>query len=562
MRYTQAIKSVIDQNPNYGTRLQQAERIASKWQKLGLMQGLDHPKDTLLRTNVAIMLQNEAKQIIKEANYTSTTQYHEQWVGIAMPLIRRFMFKLASKDFVTIQAMSQPAGLVFFLDHQFGSNKELGRFTAGHSINGTTFGGESGSYDYVMDTDITAGFYGAGKWGYSLNDKFADVTPSAQSGSAITLGDVYNDTQIWYSSAYTASMQNGKVKKLSVPLSGLTNPDLNGYSAYNIKNSVTDTSSATYIAKVFSQFTKLNGTNVEFIVLTGGTGSWSGNVTCSYHVQPVTYDRGDFQYQGTNLEIPEVQFKLTQKPIVPQTRKMKATWTQQLVDDLNAFLAIDGEQQISNQLTDQITLETDLELVAMIGKGGIESNNRGYFSVRPGYELSSVDTYGAATFAKNETYAIQDKPSWFRNIGIPMQKISNQIHQKTGKGGANFAIVSPTLATVLETIEGFVATGATMDGSTDWMEAGFTQVGTFRNRYRIYKNPYSVADNMMIMGYRGTGFLDFGAAYCPYIPLIMLPNIMEPTNLTPTKGVYTRYAKTMLRRDYYGALFVEGLETV
>jgi len=192
----------------------------------------------------------------------------------------------------------------------------------------------------------------------------------------------------------------------------------------------------------------------------------------------------------------------------------------------------------------------------MIGKGGIESNNRGYFSVRPGYELSSVDTYGAATFAKNESYAIQDKPSWFRNIGIPMQKISNQIHQKTGKGGANFAIVSPTLATVLETIEGFVATGATMDGSTDWMEAGFTQVGTFRNRYRIYKNPYSVADNMMIMGYRGTGFLDFGAAYCPYIPLIMLPNIMEPTNLTPTKGVYTRYAKTMLRRDYYGALFV------
>ncbi|MFA7143118.1 MAG: hypothetical protein WC175_03965 [Candidatus Dojkabacteria bacterium] len=89
-------------------------------------------------------------------------------------------------------------------------------------------------------------------------------------------------------------MQNGKVKKLSVSLNDLANPDLNGYSAYNIKNSETDTSSATYIAKVFPQFTKLNGTKVEFIVLTGGTGSWSGNVTCSYHVQPVTYDRGDF----------------------------------------------------------------------------------------------------------------------------------------------------------------------------------------------------------------------------------------------------------------------------
>jgi len=190
---------------------------------------------------------------------------------------------------------------------------------------------------------------------------------------------------------------------------------------------------------------------------------------------------------------------------------------------LNAFLAIDGEQEISNQLTDQITLETDLELVSLIGKGAIESGNHGYFSVRPGYELSSVDSNGAATFALNGGYAIQDKPSWFRNIGVPMQKISNMIHMKTGKGGANFAIVSPTLATVLETIEGFVAN---TDGTSEWIEAGFTQVGTFRNRYRIYKNPYAVADNMMIMGYRGTGFLDFGAAYCPYIPLIMLPNIM------------------------------------
>lgn len=559
MKYTQAIKSVIDQNPNYGTRLQQAERIAKKWQKLGLMEGLDRPEDTLLRTNVALMLENEAKQIIREANYTSTTQYHEQWVGIAMPLIRRFMFKLASKDFVTIQAMSQPAGLVFFMDHQFGTNKELGRFQAGSSIYGTTFTGTSGSFDYVMDTDITAGFYNAGKWGYSLNDQFAIVTPSAVSGSAITLGDFNNDTQIWNSPTYTSSLTNGKFKKLSISLSDLTNPDLNGYSAYNIANSVTDTSSANYIAKIFPQFTKINGGNVQFIVLTGATGSWSGNVTCSYHKQPLTYDRGDFQYQGTDLEIPEVQFKLTQKPIVPETRKMKATWTQQLVDDLNAFLAIDGEQEISNQLTDQITLETDLELVALIGKGGIESGNLGYFSVRPGYELASVDQFGAATFTLNQGYAIQDKPSWFRNIGVPMQKISNMIHMKTGKGGANFAIVSPTLATVIETIEGF---SANTDGTQEWMDAGFTQVGTFRNRYRIYKNPYAVADNMMIMGYRGTGFLDFGAAYCPYIPLIMLPNIMQPTNLTPTKGVYTRYAKTMLRKDYYGALFVQGLETI
>lgn len=109
MKFTKAIKQVMSENPNYGTRLQQAQRLAAKWQKLGLMQNLDNPKDMLIRTNTAIMLENQAKQILRESNYTSTAQYHEQWVGVAMPLVRRFIHKLAAKDFVTIQALSQPA---------------------------------------------------------------------------------------------------------------------------------------------------------------------------------------------------------------------------------------------------------------------------------------------------------------------------------------------------------------------------------------------------------------------------------------------------------------------
>ncbi len=555
MRFTQAIKNVIDQNPNYGTRLQQAEKIAQKWQALGLMEGLDKPKDALLRTNVAIMLQNQAKQILRQSNYTSTTQFHEQWVGIAMPLVRRFAHKLASKDFVTIQAMSQPTGLVFFIDHQFGTNRK--GFTAGESIYGTKFSGTSGSFDYVMDTDTTAGLYGAGKWGYSLNQELATVTSiTATSQSNVTAADYQNDSR--FSTTYATQLASGSIKKLAFAYP--TNADLNGYDSFYIYNGVASGSTANYIGKIFKEYTKLNGSNIEFLILTGANGAWTGNVTMSYHKQPTTYDRGDFQYKGTDIAIPEVQFKLTQKPIVPQTRKMKATWTQQLIDDLNALLAIDGEQQISNQLTDQIVLETDLQLIAMIGKGGIQSGNAGYFSVRPGYELTGnpADNGGVATFAKS-TYAIPGRAEWFKNIAIPMQKVSNQIHQKTGKGGANFAIVSPTLATVLETMEGFTMN---TDGESEWMDGGLTAIGSYKSKYKIYKNPYSVADNAMIMGYRGTGFLDFGAAYCPYIPLIMLPNVMQPTNLAPTKGVYTRYAKSMLRKDYYGIVYVQGLQTL
>jgi len=205
-----------------------------------------------------------------------------------MPLIRRFMFKLASKDFVTIQAMSQPAGLVFFLDHQFGTNKELGRFKAGDSINGTTFSSVTGEFDYVMDTDITAGFYGAGKWGYSLNDQFAYPTITASSGSNnITKATYFNDTQ--FSSSYATEISNGKIKLLSFPIAELTKPDLNGISAYNLKSNTPGE-----IVKVFTQYTQISGVNLNFLVLTNTTGSYAGTTTCSYHKQPQTYDRGDF----------------------------------------------------------------------------------------------------------------------------------------------------------------------------------------------------------------------------------------------------------------------------
>lgn len=563
MKFTKAIKQVMSENPNYGTRLQQAQRLAQKWQKLGLMQNLDNPKDMLIRTNTAIMLENQAKQILRESNYTSTAQYHEQWVGVAMPLVRRFIHKLAAKDFVTIQAMSQPAGLVFFLDHQFASNRK--GINSGDSIYGTVFSGQSGSAQYVMDTNLSAGLYKAGRWGYSLNnEEYTNADASDYATSKSFEGYHYrHDTM--FSSKYASELASGSMKLISIPIASFVSPDLNGVQSFHLTSTDTNSSNPGCIIETFNQYTRINGDNITFVVKTGDSGSFVGGLTCSYHKQPLSYDRGDFEYQGNDLQtddinIPEVQFRLTQKPIVPETRKMKATWTQQLIDDLNAFLAIDGEQQISNQLTDQITLETDLEIVSMIGKGAIESGNVGYFSIRPGDEVKSINpTNGNVTFERNAGYMIQDRPSWFRNIGVPMQKVSNMIHQKSGKGGANFAIVSPTLATVLQSIEGF---NINTDGTQDWMDAGFSQIGTFRNRYRIYKNPYSVDDNTMIMGYRGTGFLDFGAAYCPYIPLIMLPNIMQPTNLTPTKGVYTRYAKTMLRKDYYGVIYVAGLQTL
>jgi hypothetical protein len=139
-----------------------------------------------------------------------------------------------------------------------------------------------------------------------------------------------------------------------------------------------------------------------------------------------------------------------------------------------------------------------------------------------------------------------------------MQKVSNKIHQLTMRGGANFAVVSPTVATILETIPGFMAG---TDGDKMEFAGGVTKVGSFSNRFTIYKNPY-MKENIMLMGFRGSNFLETGAVYAPYIPLIMTPLVYDPNNFTPRRGVMTRYAKKVVRPEFFGKIYIDGLNLV
>ncbi len=146
--------------------------------------------------------------------------------------------------------------------------------------------------------------------------------------------------------------------------------------------------------------------------------------------------------------------------------------------------------------------------------------------------------------------------TWFQTLGQKMQLVSNKIHQLTLRGPANFAIVSPTVATILETIPGFTAD---TDGTKSDFAAGISAVGSFQSRWTVYKNPYQT-DNLVLMGFRGNAFLETGAVYAPYIPLIMTPLVLDPTNFSPRRGVMTRYAKKVVRPEFYGKIYIEGLE--
>ena len=204
---------------------------------------------------------------------------------------------------------------------------------------------------------------------------------------------------------------------------------------------------------------------------------------------------------------------------------------------MNAYHSIDAEAELTSMLSEYITMEIDLEILAMLHSAASGSGFTSDFSASAPV---AGETYGDA----------------FAQLGIGMQAMSNAIHQSTMRGGANFAVASPQIATYLESVAGYTAN---TDGTAGNFAMGVTAIGSLSNRWTVYKNPYWTG-NEILMGYRGNQFLETGAVFAPYIPLIMTPLVYDPTNFTPRKGVMTRYAKKVVREDFYGVISVNDTE--
>jgi len=179
------------------------------------------------------------------------------------------------------------------------------------------------------------------------------------------------------------------------------------------------------------------------------------------------------------------------------------------------------------------------------------------WSARPGYEYDSATDAFAQSSGESNAYT---KGTWFQTLGNKIQAVSNAIHQKTLRGGANFLVVSPETATIIESIPGYAA-DTTGDASSNQFAMGVQKVGALNNRFTVYKNPYMLENNILV-GFRGQNFLETGAVYAPYVPLIMTPLVYDPKNFTPRKGVMTRYAKKMVRPEFYGKVIVADVNYV
>jgi hypothetical protein len=327
------------------------------------------------------------------------------------------------------------------------------------------------------------------------------------------------------------------------------------------------------IDRLRPQYTKVVGTNIEFImsgsVNDGAVPQNAANGVVFYNAQPQADSRGDFEDaagQGRPnaettaadaLAIPSIDVKMKSEAIVAKTRKLKAQWTPEFAQDLNAYQALDAEAELTSIMSEYISLEIDLEILDMLIQDASAADE--YWSAQSNKSLNAAKTAwetpgaGAGGF-----YNTQGQ--WFQTLGTKLQKVSNKIHQKTLRGGANFMVISPSVATIIESIPGF-ASNADGDANKAKFAFGIQKMGQMNSRYDVYKNPY-MTENVILMGYRGSQFLETGAVFAPYIPLIMTPLVYDPDTFTPRKGLLTRYAKKMIRPEFYGRVFVNDLASV
>ena len=609
------IKNLLTNNMNPQAKLMAETRgLQGKWEKTGLLEGCKGVE----KAHMSILLENQAKQLLDEATTTGTSTSSEQWAGVALPLVRRVFAEIAAKEFVSVQPMNLPSGLIFYLDFKYGTNapgtdlRNLNNGSsvttrAGKQLNDSLFGGTGkklGSTD-----DAVRGLYGQGAFAYSVRPVSSSAITIAYSSGATNNGGTIQ-TASWNDVQFDAELSGSVVaKKLfkvilnhddnNTPVSSygnLYNVDLNAVRSFNLLSGSTATNSPTPLIKnglVLNTYSKAVNTGSlsnpfyqTIYIVSASQSTFAGaaggpKLKLIYSLQPTDNLRGDFeagktagegsgtsanvatQSIDTDISIPEVNLVLNSEPIVAKTRKLKAVWTPELAQDLNAYHSIDAEAELTALLSEYVSMEIDLEILEMLN-GAVQGITTEAWSAQIGVEFSKGlnATTGDAVFTRNANSSPNRtayvKSTWFQTLGNKIQKVSNTIQKLTLRGGANFLVVSPDVATILESIPGYVVN---TDGDSAKFAMGVARVGSFASRFQVYKNPY-MTDNIVLVGFRGNNFLETGAVYAPYIPLIQTPLVYDPVNFTPRRGVMTRYAKKVVRPEFYGKVIIGDLDTV
>ena len=589
----------------------EADALLNKWEATGLLEGIEGDHN---RNSMSCLLENQAKELLREAS-TMAGGDVEGFAAVAFPIVRRVFGGLVANELVSVQPMSLPSGLIFFLDFTT-ANTKLGydscdsiygggvvgnEIVNGVNIDGDTADGESSFYNlnngYGATTgsvDLTAGGAGipggdiltvgqrnaAGAWGAGTDgDRSAegdrlirwdpDISGSALAVGTLALANLTDAAQgIIFNSQDDVSivLTVGGVKLRGVTgilddalqIRRLSRPDYadpagappvnllvvaTADTAANADNQLKSVDGAEFIIK--DEF--IGGSAVGSIV---GAPQWDLEAFGDHanDCNPCA-DSSECLNPNSGSAIAEIDIKVDSVSITAMTKKLRAKWTPELQQDINAYHNLDAEVELTSILSEAIALEIDQEILEDLIKGATASTF--HWSRRPG-NFVNRETGLAAGGGGQFTGTVSE---WYETLLETVNDVSAQIHRKTLRGGANFIVTSPEVANLLEFTNGFRAS-TTADENRG--TAGAVKTGTISKKWDVYVDPY-FPRNVLLVGRKGNGFLESGYVYAPYVPLQTTPTIFDPENFTPRKGVMTRYGKRMVRPDMYGLVIVEDL---
>lgn len=562
----------------------ESHALLSKWKKTGLLEGIDTERQ---QNSMARLLENQAKELLRESTSMASGDV-EGFAAVAFPIVRRVFAGLIANDLVSVQPMSLPSGLIFFLDFTFSGDlgadgSQTRRFgnVPDKSIYGTDQVGSqvTGGVDLVdaVGADLS-GPRTATARGYA----YASPTGSLAVGTAdlshtvINLSGTMSDEdkkKIQYDPDLLAlasdphSVNVLEVKIAATKVAAETQLDVNNFAAVDFIGS-NGISQYTGVSTSASQVRRLQRLDSDGGLLLYFVGTSGSNVQDTVSEADITgtmpiVDRfeaggglGSLQGQTPwglegNEDIPEIDIKVDSIAVTAQTKKLKAKWTPELGQDLNAYHNLDAEVELTSLLSEQIALEIDREILADLVNGATAATR--YWSRAPGLFVdSNGNEIGAATKAPDFTGTVSE---WYETLVETINDVSAQIHRKTLRGGANFVVCGPEVANILEFTAGFRAS-VTHDDEKG--SIGALRVGSLSKKFDVIVDPYFLR-NVILVGRRGASFLESGYVYAPYVPLQTTPTIFGPEDFVPRKGVMTRYAKKMVRPDMYGLVVVRGL---
>ena len=557
---------------------QEGSALLGKWEKTGLLEGLssERTKHTMAR-----LLENQAKELLRESNSMAGGDV-EGFAAVAFPIVRRVFAGLIANDLVSVQPMSLPSGLIFFLDFKVSATNGAPRL--GYGANDSLYGGG------VLGQQITGGVSLTGasaeKGFYNMNNGYSSPTGSITIATTIVASGSVTDGGIPVfgggTAAYTALssllrfdadlVSGSNFAAATVPLATLKAAAAQFNDRDLVAISLTSLSDGRQVRRL-TRIDPVNSANVLFVVEASGSETAATLATALDAVTACTAPivdafgtsvaagstnaLGAIAGQSTwgleaNTEIPEIDIKVDSVSITAQTKKLKAKWTPELGQDLNAYHNLDAEVELTSILSEQIGLEIDREILEDLIKGATAGTF--YWSRSPGLFVNKTTgvEIGASAKAPDFTGTVS---AWYETLIETINDVSAQIHRKTLRGGANFIVCGPETANILEFTSGFRAKVTHEDEKG---EIGAVNVGSISKKWDIYVDPYFLR-NVILVGRKGSSFLESGYVYAPYVPLQVTPTIFGTEDFVPRKGVMTRYAKKMVKPDLYGLVVIRGL---